>query len=76
MNTGSVLMGRPSVGSWVAYGLGSENENLPAFVVLPDPAGGLKGGPPAWGSGFLPATYQGVTMRSGPQPILHLAVAC
>jgi Protein of unknown function (DUF1501) len=72
MNTGSVLMGRPSVGSWVAYGLGSENENLPAFVVLPDPAGGLKGGPPAWGSGFLPATYQGVTMRSGPQPILHL----
>ena len=72
MNTGSVLMGRPSVGSWVAYGLGNENENLPAFVVLPDPAGGLKGGPPAWGSGFLPATYQGVTMRSGPQPILHL----
>lgn len=72
MNTGSVLMGRPSVGSWVAYGLGSENENLPAFVVLPDPAGGLKGGPPAWGSGFLPATYQGVTMRSGAQPILHL----
>ncbi len=72
MNTGSVLMGRPSVGSWVAYGLGSENANLPAFVVLPDPAGGLKGGPPAWGSGFLPATYQGVTMRSGSQPILHL----
>ncbi len=73
MNTGSVLMGRPSVGSWVAYGLGSENEDLPAFVVLPDPAGGLKGGPPAWGSGFLPATYQGVTMRAGSQPILHLA---
>lgn len=72
MNTGSVLMGRPSVGSWVAYGLGTENENLPAFVVLPDPAGGLKGGPPAWGSGFLPATFQGVTMRSGSQPILHL----
>ncbi len=72
MNTGSVLMGRPSVGSWVAYGLGSENENLPAFVVLPDPAGGLKGGPPAWGNGFLPASYQGVTMRSGAAPILHL----
>jgi len=72
MNTGSVLMGRPSVGSWVAYGLGSENEDLPAFVVLPDPKGGLKGGPPAWGSGFLPATYQGVTMRSGATPILHL----
>ncbi len=72
MNTGSILMGRPSVGSWVAYGLGSENENLPTFVVLPDPAGGLKGGPPAWGNGFLPASYQGVTMRGGERPILHL----
>jgi len=72
MNTGSVLMGRPSVGSWIAYGLGSENEDLPAFVVLPDPKGGLKGGPPAWGSGFLPAFYQGITMRSGASPILHL----
>jgi Protein of unknown function (DUF1501) len=72
MNTGSILMGRPSVGSWVAYGLGSENRDLPAFVVLPDPGGGLKGGPPAWGSGYLPATYQGVTMRPGAQPILHL----
>jgi hypothetical protein len=72
MNTGSILMGRPSVGSWVAYGLGNENEDLPAFVVLPDPQGGLKGGPPAWGNGFLPATYQGVTMRTGSHPILHL----
>ncbi len=75
MNSGSILMGRPSVGSWVAYGLGNENEDLPAFVVLPDPAGGLKGGPPAWGSGFLPANYQGVTMRPGDQPILHLKPA-
>lgn len=72
MNTGSILMGNPSVGSWVAYGLGSENQNMPAFVVLPDPGGGLKGGPPAWGSGYLPATYQGVTMRPGPSPILDL----
>ncbi|HUE70884.1 MAG TPA: DUF1501 domain-containing protein [Pirellulaceae bacterium] len=72
MNTGSILMGRPSVGSWLAYGLGSENRDLPAFVVLPDPGGGVKGGPPAWGSGFLPATYQGVTMRPGATPILHL----
>lgn len=72
MNTGSILMGKPSVGSWVAYGLGSENQNMPAFVVLPDPGGGLKGGPPAWGSGFLPATYQGVTMRPGITPILDL----
>jgi len=72
MNTGSILMGRPSVGSWVAYGLGNENRDLPAFVVLPDPGGGVKGGPPAWGSGFLPATYQGITMRPGDTPILHL----
>lgn len=73
MNTGSILMGRPSVGSWVAYGLGSENRDLPAFVVLPDPGGGVKGGPPAWGSGFLPATYQGITMRPTGSPILDLA---
>lgn len=72
MNTGSILMGSPSVGSWVAYGLGSENRNMPAFVVLPDPGGGLKGGPPAWGSGYLPASFQGVTMRAGASPILNL----
>lgn len=72
MNTGSILMGNPSVGSWVAYGLGSENDSMPAFVVLPDPGGGLKGGPPAWGNGYLPATYQGVTMRPGSTPILNL----
>ncbi|MEX0704612.1 MAG: DUF1501 domain-containing protein [Planctomycetales bacterium] len=72
MNTGSILMGKPSLGSWVAYGLGSLNRNMPAFVVLPDPTGGVKGGPPAWGSGYLPATFQGTTMRSGKSPILHL----
>ena len=72
MNTGSILMGKPSLGSWVAYGLGSENKNMPEFVVLPDPGGGLKGGPPAWGNGFLPATKQGVTMRPGSAPILDL----
>jgi hypothetical protein len=72
MNTGTILMGKPSVGSWVAYGLGTENRNMPAFVVLPDPGGGLKGGPPAWGSGFLPATFQGTTMRPGKNPILDL----
>ncbi|MFK8111584.1 MAG: DUF1501 domain-containing protein [Rubripirellula sp.] len=72
MNTGSILMGCPSVGSWVAYGLGSENQNMPAFVVLPDPGGGLKGGPPAWGNGYLPASFQGVTMRPGASPILDL----
>jgi hypothetical protein len=73
MNTGSILMGKPSVGSWIAYGLGSENYDMPAFVVLPDPGGGIKGGPPAWGSGFLPATHQGTTIRPGKTPILHLS---
>ena len=72
MNTGSTLMGKPSMGSWVSYGLGSENENMPSFVVMPDPGGGLKGGPPAWGSGFLPASYQGTTLRPGASPILNL----
>jgi len=72
LNTGSVLMGKPSVGSWVAYGLGSENRDMPAFVVLPDPGGGSKGGSPAWGCGVLPATFQGVTMRPGETPILDL----
>jgi hypothetical protein len=73
MNTGTILMGKPSMGSWVAYGLGSENQSMPAFVVLPDPDGGVKGGPPAWGSGYLPATYQGTTMRPGKNPILNLS---
>ena len=72
MNTGSILMGKPSLGSWIAYGLGSCNQNMPAFVVLPDPGGGLKGGPPAWGSGYLPAVYQGTTIRASTPPILNL----
>ena len=75
MNTGSTLMGKPSMGSWISYGLGSENENMPAFVVMPDPGGGLKGGPSAWGSGFLPASYQGTTLRPGASPILNLSPA-
>lgn len=72
MNTGSILMGKPSLGSWLTYGLGSENQNMPAFVVMLDQGAGIKGGPPAWGSGFLPATYQGTTVRTGETPILHL----
>lgn len=72
MNTGSVLMGHPSVGSWLAYGLGTENADMPAFVVLPDPGGGIKGGPPAWGNGYLPGRYQGTTIRAGSSPILNL----
>jgi hypothetical protein len=72
MNTGSILMGKPSLGSWAAYGLGTENQNMPAFVVMPDPAGWVKGGAPAWGNGFLPATYQGTILRGGASPILNL----
>jgi hypothetical protein len=72
INTGSILMGKPSLGSWVSYGLGTENQNLPAFVVLPDPGGGIKGGPPAYCAGFLPASHQGTVMRGGENPILDL----
>jgi hypothetical protein len=72
MNTGSILMGRPSLGAWATYGLGTENQNMPAFVVMPDPAGWVKGGAPAWGNGYLPATYQGTLLRGGESPILHL----
>jgi hypothetical protein len=72
MNTGSILMGRPSLGAWTSYGLGTENQNVPAFVVLPDPNGWVKGGAPAWGNGFLPAAYQGTVLRGGKSPVLHL----
>jgi hypothetical protein len=72
MNTGSILMGRPSLGAWVAYGLGTENQNMPAFVVMPDPKGWVKGGAPAWGNGYLPALYQGTLMHGGRSPLLHL----
>jgi hypothetical protein len=73
MNTGNILMGHPSVGSWVTYGLGTENQDMPSFIVMTDKGGGIKGGPPAWGSGYLPATDQGTTMRTGEPPILDLA---
>lgn len=71
MNTGDVLAGRPSMGAWVQYGLGSANRNLPAFVVLFDDREPL-GGPKNWSSGFLPATYQGSLFRQGDTPIFHL----
>jgi hypothetical protein len=70
MNTGWARVGRPSVGSWVVYGLGSESENLPAFVVMLD--GGIKAGAPAYGSGFLPAMYQGTVLRNEGPPILNV----
>ena len=72
MNTGSILLGKPCLGSWVSYGLGSENQNMPSFVVLPDPAGWVKGGAPAWGNGFLPSAYQGTMLHGGTTPLLHL----
>jgi hypothetical protein len=73
MNTGSILMGRPSLGAWASYGLGTENRNMPAFVVMPDPGGWPKGGSPAWGNGFLPAAYQGTVVHGGKSPVEHLA---
>ena len=73
MNSGFVFNGFPSVGSWVSYGLGSLNDDLPAFVVLPDPRGLPAGGAINWSSGFLPATYQGVAFRSTGDPIPDLA---
>jgi hypothetical protein len=72
MNTGRVFMGYPSLGSWVTYGLGSESENLPAFVVMTQPEGTPEGGAPCWGAGLLPALYQGTLFRSGPNPIINL----
>jgi hypothetical protein len=70
MNTGWARVGRPSVGSWVVYGLGSESDNLPAYVVMLD--GGIKGGSPLYGSGFLPAAYQGTVLRAENPPILNV----
>jgi hypothetical protein len=72
VNTGRILMGYPSMGSWITYGLGSESENLPAYVVMPQPEGTPEGGTPCWGAGFLPAVYQGTVFRSGPNPIVNL----
>lgn len=72
-NTGSIQMGFPSVGSWVTYGLGSQNQNLPGFVVILDQKGGPYAGPPNWANGFLPAAYQGTVFRSKGDPILDLS---
>ncbi|MDP7585292.1 MAG: DUF1501 domain-containing protein, partial [Verrucomicrobiota bacterium] len=73
MNSGSVLSGRPSMGSWVNYGLGSVNENLPGYVVMLDRTGGPISGAKNWTSGYMPAAYQGVVMNaSGSTPILDL----
>jgi hypothetical protein len=72
VNTGSPQAGRPSMGAWVTYGIGSASRDLPGFVVLQSGPRGPRGGAPMWGSGFLPTTYQGVPFRSGGEPILNL----
>jgi hypothetical protein len=73
MNTGSGLFGRPSMGSWITYGLGSECENLPGFVVLQSGPRGPRGGAVLWSSGVLPTTYQGVPLRNQGDPIVNLS---
>lgn len=70
--TGRVIPGFPSMGSWVIYGLGSEAESLPAYVVLPDPKGAQEAGTPMYANGFLPAVYQPTLFRPGDRPVLNL----
>ncbi len=72
-NTGTTQFGRPSMGSWITYGIGSESESLPGFVVLQSGPRGPRGGAVNWGSGFLPSSYQGVPLRSAGEPILNLS---
>jgi uncharacterized protein (DUF1501 family) len=71
LNTGHNRMGRPCLGSWVTYGLGSEADNLPAFVVMAT-TGDVKGGPPVYDHGFLPGTYQPTVLRNSGAPVLYL----
>ena len=72
MNTGTLLAGHPSVGSWLTYGLGTENDSLPGFVVFTDHRGGPINGSPNWGNGFMPAAFQGTQFRSTGDPIVDL----
>jgi hypothetical protein len=72
-NTGSVRFGRPAMGAWITYGIGSQSQDLPGFVVLQSGPRGPRGGAALWASGFLPTAYQGVPFRSGGDPILNLA---
>jgi len=72
MNSGEILSGSPCLGSWINYGLGSENENLPGFVVMLDKRGGPISGPKNWTSGYMPASFQATVMRSSGNPILDL----
>ena len=72
MNSGKIISGSPSMGSWLTYGLGSENENLPGYVVMLDPTGGPISGAKNWSSGYMPASYQGSILRTKGSPILDL----
>ncbi len=72
INTGSPQSGRPCMGAWVTYGIGSESQSLPGFVVLQSGPRGPRGGAPLWGAGFLPTTFQGVPFRTAGEPILNL----
>src|SRR5579885_3051956 len=72
MNTGRILSGSPCLGSWINYGLGTVNQNLPGFCVMLDPRGGPISGAKNWSSGYMPASYQATVMRSGESPILDL----
>ena len=72
MNTGKTFIGRPSLGAWCVYGLGTENQNLPGYVVILDKRGGPISGQPNWSSGFMPASYQGTLFRPVGDPILNL----
>ncbi|MGF1582589.1 MAG: DUF1501 domain-containing protein [Gemmataceae bacterium] len=72
MNSGKILSGSPALGSWVNYGLGTVNQNLPGFVVMLDPRGGPISGAKNWSSGYMPAYYEGTVMRSRGAPILNL----
>src|SRR5262245_40466072 len=73
LNTGSVQIGKPCLGAWLSYGLGSRNDNLPSFVVMTDPRGGPIGSASNWSAGFMPAAYQGTLFRSQGTPLLDLA---
>ena len=72
MNTGSTFIGRPALGSWAIYGLGTENQNLPGYVVIMDKRGGPISGQPNWSSGYMPATFQGTLFRPAGDPVLDL----
>jgi hypothetical protein len=73
MNTGTMQFGRPSMGAWALYGLGSETKDLPGFIVFSSGTKGPSGGDSCWGSGFLPTVYQGVEFRTGGDPVLYLS---